>query len=395
MLVMLVLSRGSSIAANSFALWTHAASTTAQHAPEFALVQNGTIDEGPRIGRFAGSAFASLGSTSQGIRAAKQQRLLLNGVIAKAHVRVCPGDTVTLLPAKGGSASGAQRQDKRAIHFAEGLLSTGALTVLHEDDEMAIVDKPAGIHTKPFGMPLALEHALPAVLTPPPSGACDALLRPTAVHRLDKRVQGLVVVAKTRSAAASLAASFRERQVRKRYRALLVGRLDVIECLETACSAATKAAGGLEVSAEADGAELRVTSLIDGRPAQTLVRVLEHTPHVQAGWLTTVDLQPLTGRRHQLRRHCQMLGFAICGDDLYPTVGGGEGSFGGKRSGGLFLQSIAVSVLHPRNDGSWVSAEIPEAAKFRRQRERSRLGWEFEQQCGCHCLQGRALDFTG
>ena len=55
-----VLSIGSSIAAQSFALWTHAASTTAQNAPEIALVQSGAIDEGPRIGRFAGSAFCLL-----------------------------------------------------------------------------------------------------------------------------------------------------------------------------------------------------------------------------------------------------------------------------------------------------------------------------------------------
>ena len=377
-------------AAHKFNLWSHAAAVSSELPPESAFVHEHDVEEGepaPRIGRYAGGAFASLGSTSQGVKAAKASRLLLNGIAVPMTARVRAGDEVSLLPLTATSHS-HEADDERALHFAEGLLSTGALGVLYEDECMAIVDKPAGVHTKPFGAPLAFEHALPAVLMPP-SGVADALTRPTAVHRLDRRVSGLVVVAKTRHAAACLAAAFRERRVEKRYRALVLGRLDAKACMD---DAAARAAGDegehdafdtaldLELRSAVDGGEeLHVRSRIDGRPSHTVVRVLETTPHVQAGFLTTLDLQPLTGRRHQLRRHCQALGFPICGDDLYAAPGSG---FGGKRSAGLFLQSVEVAVASPAADGEWVRAELPEAPKFRRQRERARLGWTYQLENG-------------
>ena len=126
---------------------------------------------------------------------------------------------------------------------------------------------------------------------------------------------------------------------------------------------------------------------MDGKRALTGLTVVSHTPHVQAGWLTTVDLLPHTGRRHQLRRHCAALGFPICGDDLYASAtaaadGEAEGvaaGFVGKRSAGLFLQSVEVALPYPEGGGRHVHAEVAEARKFARQRERSRLGWEFER----------------
>ena len=90
--------------------------------------------------------------------------------------------------------------------------------------------------------------------------------------------------------------------------------------------------------------------------------------------MTTVDLKPHTGRRHQLRRHCLELGFPMCGDDLYALDGN---AFAGKRSTGLFLQSVEVEVPHPSDDSRSVHLTLPEAAKFRRQRERAQLGWAY------------------
>ena len=135
--------------------------------------------------------------------------------------RVQPGDLVELLPAAEQTVA---IDEERQIRFAEGLLKSGTLEVVYEDDVMAVVNKPAGVHSKPYGGPLSLEHALPGLLAPPQE-ATDALVRPTCVHRLDARVSGLIVVAKTRHAAALPAEAFRERRVSKRYRALLLGRL--------------------------------------------------------------------------------------------------------------------------------------------------------------------------
>ena len=173
--------------------------------------------------------------------------------------------------------------------------------------------------------------------------------------------------------------------MQKRYRALLLGRLDAEALL---ASTSHNPIEGVEVAAEVgeEGGhptrgELRITSSMSGKRAVTLLSVRECTPHLQAGWLTSVDVKPLTGRRHQLRRHCADLGFPICGDDLHAAAGGIDaGGFIGKKSAGLFLQSVEVRLPHPAEAGRWLTFETPEAAKFKRACERGRMGWEFEQQ---------------
>ena len=217
-----------------------------------------------------------------------------------------------------------------------------------------MVYKPAGVHTKPWGGMRAartLEAALPAVLAAP-AGRADVLCAPTAVHRLDCRVAGCLVVAKASGAAAFLSEEFRERRVAKLYRGLCVGR-----------------PGDL-----AEGEAMDVTSPIDGRAASTRLRVRRSVPHVQAGALTLVDLKPRTGRRHQLRRHCLALGAPLLGDDLYATP---AATAAVKSRAGLFLQSVEVKFLHPDAPERWVEAKADEAPKFQRVVERSLHGFEF------------------
>lgn len=377
-----------------FASWQGAAFAASERQPQTVTVQETCMrDNEPsrRITKFVGEAFEDLGSTTQGIRAAKSGRLLVDGEPADMNRHVKPGDVVELLPRAEDSV--AVVDIDRQIKFTEGLCQCGALTVAYEDEHLAVVNKPAGIHTTPYGRhsELSLEHALPGVLSPPVT-ATDALVRPTAVHRLDARVAGLLVVAKTRQSAAFLAAAFRERRVQKRYRALLLGRLDAEELLRLQSHNPTNnPIEGVEVVAEVDEeggeggdpnrGEVRITSSMAGKRAVTLLSVRECTPHVQAGWLTSVDVKPLTGRRHQLRKHCADLGFPICGDDLYAAAGGiADGGFIGKKSTGLFLQSVEVRLPHPTEAGRWLSFETPEAAKFKRVCERGRMGWEFDQQ---------------
>jgi 23S rRNA pseudouridine1911/1915/1917 synthase len=297
-----------------------------------------TVLEPARLGKFAGDAFA-LGSTTQGIRAAKAHRLLVNGQPGGHAALVGAGDVVTLLPA----VPAAPPDPEPTLRFARAQAQAG-LRVLMEDDELAVIFKPAGPHSKPYGGAPCVEAALPALLWP--SSAEDALLRPTATHRLDARVCGCLLVAKTRRAAAHLASSFRTRRVYKRYRALAVGRV----------------AGPREIDAP-----------LDGRPALTRLRVRSYTPHVQMGHLTTLDLEPVTGRRHQLRRHLADLGHPLVGDDLHAN---GQPPL--KRGAGLLLQSVEIRAPHPADDGTWVHAAVAEARKFERQRERSWQGFGYE-----------------
>jgi len=124
-----------------------------------------------------------------------------------------------------------------------------------------------------------------------------ALPLPLVMHRLDVPVSGLCVVAKTRRAALDLARQFEQREVQKVYHAVLVGRLPRLTS---------------PVRTQ------RIEEPIGGLSASTDVDVLEVTPHVQWGWLTTVRMMPHTGRTHQLRLHAaRALGCPILGDDLY------------------------------------------------------------------------------
>lgn len=208
---------GPSSVASNFARWQACASEASERPMRTAIVPLVGVEAAARrITKFAGEAFDELGSTSQAIRAAKSERLLLNGRVSHMNARVEPGDVVALQPAKEESVA---RDEHRQISFTEGLLRAGDTHVVFEDDSLAIVHKCAGIHSKPYGAPLSLEHALPGLVSPPRE-VTDALVRPTCVHRLDARVAGLIVVAKSRSAAAALSLAFRERRVRKSYRSV-------------------------------------------------------------------------------------------------------------------------------------------------------------------------------
>ena len=307
-----------------------------------------------RLAHIASSLFPeSIGTPSQAIRAAKRGRILIDDNTASHAALVHEGSILTLLPASSSVVAAA---DDETVRFAASCVRAG-LRVLYEDDGFAVVYKPAGVHTKPWGGMRAartLEAALPAVLAAP-AGRADVLCAPTAVHRLDCRVAGCLVVAKASGAAAFLSEEFRERRVAKLYRGLCVGR-----------------PGDL-----AEGEAMDVTSPIDGRAASTRLRVRRSVPHVQAGALTLVDLEPRTGRRHQLRRHCLALGAPLLGDDLYATP---AATAAVKSRAGLFLQSVEVKLRHPDSScGSerWVEVKADEAPKFQRVVERSLHGFEF------------------
>jgi 23S rRNA pseudouridine1911/1915/1917 synthase len=125
-------------------------------------------------------------------------------------------------------------------------------------------------------------------------------IRPGLVHRLDRATSGLVVVAKTRAALSRLSDHFKRRLVEKRYLAVLRGEVEADE-LEI------RAPIGREEGARP---QWRVTEA--GRPAETRLRVLG-----RRGRLTLVELEPVTGRTNQLRIHCAHIGHPVAGDEWH------------------------------------------------------------------------------
>ena len=202
------------------------------------------------------------------------------------------------------------------------------LEVAYEDDCMAVIQKPAGFHCKGIGIQ-KIDNALSSNLKP--STAVDRLPGgPVAVHRLDARTSGLLVIAKTRKAHMSLYKQFDRNiadgtkgKVQKKYTAIVMGKLE----------------GSGICDSDIYSAEKEVE-----REAKTRWRALEHTRSGSFNWewVTTVECEPLTGRTHQIRVHMQRLGHPICGDDLYESD-----RFVTLKGGGLFLHSTAVHLDHP------------------------------------------------
>jgi 23S rRNA-/tRNA-specific pseudouridylate synthase len=157
----------------------------------------------------------------------------------------------------------------------------------------------------------------------------DALPRPQPVHRLDAAVGGLMLCAKTSRAAAALSLAFEDRRVDKRYMALLCGRLEPVgEAVGSwhppagsSGEASSSSASGQQPSdclpPAAPLAQHELSAPVDGKESTSRYSVMGYSRSTRwGGWLTTVALWPLSGRKHQLRQHAALLGCPIVGDGL-------------------------------------------------------------------------------
>jgi 23S rRNA pseudouridine1911/1915/1917 synthase len=204
-----------------------------------------------------------------------------------------------------------------------------ALSVVHEDEHVLVLDKPAGLVVHP-GAGHARGTLAAAVLAHAPGTAgVGGPRRPGVVHRLDKDTSGLLVIAKTPLAYESLTAQLAARTVRRVYLAVTHGRL-------------ARAEGVIDKPIGRDPRDrtrMAVRGLGQGRRAVTHFRVLERFAE-----FTCVEARLQTGRTHQIRVHLADLGHPIAGDPAY----------GGRRRRavpvpleGLALHATALAFLHP------------------------------------------------
>ena len=179
------------------------------------------------------------------------------------------------------------------------------LNVLHEDDAVIVIDKPAGLVVHPAAgnwsgtllNGLLFHH--PAVAQLPRAGI---------VHRLDKDTSGVMVAAKTEAAQTSLVRQLQARTMKRIYVALVRGKLTKDGTVETPIGRHPHHRTRMAV----------VRSDEAGKPAVTHYRVLE-----RYAFHTLVECRLETGRTHQIRVHMQSIGFALEGDTVYgPTMTG-------------------------------------------------------------------------
>ena len=223
------------------------------------------------------------------------------------------------------------------------------LEIVHEDDALLVVDKPAGmvVHPAPGHRSGTLVNAL--LWHVPEIEGVGGRRRPGIVHRLDRDTSGLLVVAKTDEAHRILADALRERRVKRLYVAAAWGHLN--EDVTT-----------IDAPIGRDPKDRKRMAVVeDGRRAVTHVRVRE-------SWLRAdlLDVALETGRTHQIRVHLAHLGHPVVGDEVYGA--GWERGLGGptrrwvdqlaRRTPRQFLHAAELVFEHP-STGERVRFEAP------------------------------------
>jgi 23S rRNA pseudouridine1911/1915/1917 synthase len=258
-----------------------------------------------------------------------QGKVLVNGAAAKPSMKLRGGDSVAI-------AGTAERAPLRAI--PEQI----PLDVVYEDDDVAVVNKPAGmmVHAgagatddvRNLGTLVnALLHRFAAL-----SGV-GGELRPGIVHRLDRNTSGLIVVAKNDSAHRRLAEQFAAREVHKTYTALVQGWMT-----------GDKGTINSAISRDAVRRTRMTTRRGNGRTAVSHWRVRERIdgPYGRFTWL---DVQIETGRTHQIRVHLASAGHPVVGDTLYGAAR--QVKAASKEPLALarnFLHAASLEFSHPR-----------------------------------------------
>ncbi|MDC0230621.1 RluA family pseudouridine synthase [Aureispira] len=185
------------------------------------------------------------------------------------------------------------------------------IKVIFEDDDIAVVHKPAGISVSGNQF-RTVENALLYNLKF--STKIDAFKKPRAVHRLDNQTSGLLLIAKTKQARIDLGKQFEQRTIRKHYKAIVIGQIN---------------------------SKGKIDFEIDGKPSISVFELERTVRSLKNDYLSLINLYPLTGRTHQLRIHLSKFGFPILGDKLY----GQEGLI--LKHKGLFLTAVSLEFIHP------------------------------------------------
>ncbi len=228
-----------------------------------------------------------------------------------------------------------------------------ALDVVYEDEDLLIIDKPAGlvVHPAPGHADGTLVNALLAHGGGSTWGGIAGVARPGIVHRLDRDTSGLLMVARNDRAQASLMAQLKARRIKKTYFALVQGSVSA-------------AVGRIEAPIGRDPKHrTRMAVVPDGRPSVTGYRVRERF----AGW-TLLELDLVTGRTHQIRVHLDAIGHPVAGDPVYGTGTSRRGPAG---LGRLFLHAWRLELTAP-SDGHLIRATAPLPPKLELVLERLR-----------------------
>ncbi|WP_326540849.1 RluA family pseudouridine synthase [Pseudorhodoferax sp.] len=199
---------------------------------------------------------------------------------------------------------------------------SAGLQVVHVDDQLLVLDKPAGLLSVPGRGPDKQD----CLATRAQALYPDALV----VHRLDMATSGLVLMGRGPAAQRALSMAFEQRRIDKRYEAVVDGAWDL--------PAEADGWGLIDLPIRLDWPRrpLSVVDPVDGKPSRTRWRLLE-----RGAAASRLVLEPVTGRSHQLRLHLAAQGHAILGDALYASAAVQA------RAPRLLLHACTLALVHP------------------------------------------------
>jgi 23S rRNA pseudouridine955/2504/2580 synthase len=293
----------------------------------------GHDDDGVRLDRWFKRHLPQIGFATVS-RWARTGQVRIDGKRADPADRVAAGQVIRVPPGGNEPAGKGPRARKP---LTEEQLALADSMVIHRDRSAIVLNKPPGLATQ--GGSGTFEHV---------DGLLDAYAqdgpRPRLVHRLDKDTSGVLLVAATPGSAAYFSRRFSGRSARKIYWALVVGIPDIKDGLIELPLSKQPGTGGEKMMVDESG---------EGQPARTRYRVLDRAGN-SAAW---VELQPLTGRTHQLRVHMAAIGHPIVGDGKY----GGQAAFlTGSISRKMHLHARRLIIDHPDGAPLDITAELPD-----------------------------------
>jgi len=263
---------------------------------------------------------------------ARTGQIRVDGKRVKPEDRLAKGQVLRVPP--GGDAAPRKRTVRPLT--AEQVAEAEAMVIARTDAAL-VLNKPPGLATQ--GGTGTTRHV---------DGLLDAFAgedepRPRLVHRLDKDTSGVLLIARTPGSAAFFSKRFSGRSARKVYWALVVGVPEVAEGLIEAPLSKQPGTGGEKMHIDMEG----------GQAAKTRYRMIDRAGN-SAAWL---ELEPLTGRTHQLRVHCEAIGHPIVGDGKY---GGQDAFLTGSISRKMHLHARRLIIDAPEGGKLDVTAELPE-----------------------------------
>ncbi|MBL4747490.1 MAG: RluA family pseudouridine synthase [Magnetovibrio sp.] len=277
-----------------------------------------------------------------GLTFGRLQKLLRKGEVRvdgkrvkDAKIILKPGDVLRVPPLENEKTPGKVKVDNDRLsaedaHFIQSC-------VLHKDDHLIILNKPAGLAVQGgTGTTRHVDGMLGAL-------KFDTGERPRLVHRIDKDTSGILVLARTQKAARFLTAAFRSKDIRKAYWGVVIGVPEREE-------------GRIDLplgKQPSQNGERVVVDELEGKRAVTEFKIIEKIGQ-RVSW---VEMEPITGRTHQLRVHMLAIGTPILGDGKY---GGAEAFLSGAEiAKQLHLHARAIRFVHPAGGNLEITAPLP------------------------------------